>query len=109
MVSAVVEGARAGGPVAGAGTKAGKARFESVRGTDEPPELCALVLADRLATSAGAEVARGWIASITRTPMAAHDPLAGPLAVDLAARGVLSVDSLPADLRASVQRARASE
>jgi hypothetical protein len=77
--------------------------------TDHPPELCALVFADRLATSAGAEIARVWLAKVDRAPMAAHDPLAGPLAVDLATRGVLPVDSLPVDLRASVQRARASE
>ena len=43
------------------------------------------------------------------TPMAARDPLAGPLAVDLAARGVLPVADLPAELRAAVARARASE
>ena len=77
--------------------------------TDQPPEICALVFADRLATAAGPEIAKAWLARITRTPMAAHDPLAGPLAVDLASRGVLPIADLPADLRASLQRARASE
>jgi hypothetical protein len=77
--------------------------------TDQPPEICALVFADRLAAAAGADIARQWLARIARTPMAAHDPLAGPLAVDLAARGILPVADLPPDLRASVQRARASE
>jgi hypothetical protein len=77
--------------------------------TDQPPELCALVFADRLATAAGADVARQWLGRITRTPMSSRDPVAGPLAVDLAARGVLPVSDLPPDLRASAQHARASE
>ena len=77
--------------------------------TDQPPEICALLFADRLATASGIEVARAWLARITRTPMAARDPLAGPLAVDLAARGVLPVADLPADLRPAVLRAHASE
>lgn len=58
------------------------------------PELCALVLADRLATAAGVEVARAWIERVTRLPLAPHDPLGGPLAVDLAARGVLPEGAL---------------
>jgi len=77
--------------------------------TDQPPEICALVFADRLAVAAGTEVARAWLARITRTPMAARDPLAGPLAIDLAARGVLPVADLPAELRAAVVRAHAAE
>ena len=77
--------------------------------SDQPPEICALVFADRLAVASGTEVARTWLARVTRTPMAARDPLAGPLAVDLAARGVLPVTDLPVELRASVQRARAPE
>lgn len=77
--------------------------------TDQPPELCALVFADRLATAVGSDVARQWLARITRTPMSPHDPVAGPLAVDLAARGVLPVADLPVELRASAQHARAAE
>lgn len=77
--------------------------------TDSPPEICALVFADYLAASVGIEAARVWLARITRTPMAPRDPLTGPLAVDLATRGVLPIAALPAELRASVQRARASE
>lgn len=104
MVKAVLKGG------AGTGANAGKARADAfAHVTDQPPEICALVFADRLATAAGAEVAKAWLARITRTPMAPHDPLAGPLAVDLASRGVLPIADLPADLRASVQRARASE
>lgn len=67
--------------------------------TDDPPELCALVFAERLATAADADVAREWLANVTRAPMAAHDPLAGPLMVDLAARGVIAADALPRELR----------
>jgi hypothetical protein len=77
--------------------------------TDQPPELCALVFADRLATAVGTDVARQWLARITRTPMSGRDPVAGPLAVDLAARGVLPVTDLPPELRASAQHARAAE
>jgi len=75
--------------------------------TDQPPELCALVFADRLATAAGAEVARQWLARITRTPMVSRDPLGGPLAKDLAERGVLPMADLPVELRAASPRARA--
>ena len=89
------------------GAGAGKARAEVLaRITDQPPELCALVFADRLATSAGADVARQWLARITRTPMAARDPLGGPLARDLAARGVLPMSDLATEPSPS---ARASE
>jgi tetratricopeptide (TPR) repeat protein len=76
--------------------------------TDQPPELCALVFADRLATAVGTDVARQWLARITRTPMSGRDPVAGPLAVDLAARGVLPVTDLPPELRLSAQHARAA-
>jgi hypothetical protein len=108
MVKAALKGTAPGaGPAAGA---PGKGRPDPLANvTDQPPEICALVLADRLATASGTEVARTWLAKITRTPMPPRDPLAGALAVDLATRGVLPVESLPADLRASVQRARASE
>jgi len=82
---------------------------KSRRHSGEPPELCALVLADRLAKAAGPEVARTWLARVAYTPTAPRDPLGGPLAVDLATRGVLPVESLPAELRASFQRARAAE
>ena len=77
--------------------------------TDQPPELCALLFADRLATVAGAEVARQWLARITRTPMASGDPLGGPLARDLAARGVLPMTDLPAELRGTAKSVRATE
>jgi hypothetical protein len=40
--------------------------------------------------------------------MAAHDPLAGPLAIDLAARGVLPMADLPTELRPSAGHAEAS-
>ena len=94
----------------GAGGGAGKARADLLaRITDQPPELCALVFADRLATAAGVDVARQWLARITRTPMAARDPLGGPLAKELAARGVLPTADLAAEARAPSLRARASE
>jgi hypothetical protein len=92
------------------GPGAGKPRADVLAHiTDQPPELCALIFADRLAVAAGADVARQWLARITRTPMAARDPLGGPLAKDLAERGVLPVTDLPAELRTAAPRARASE
>ena len=64
--------------------------------TDQPPELCALVFADKLAVLGGADAAREWLAKVTRTPMAAHDPLGAPLAGELVKRGVLpSPDAVP--------------
>lgn len=96
--------------LASSGAGAGKARADVLaRITDQPPELCALVFADRLATAAGVDVARQWLARITRTPMTARDPLGGPLARDLAARGVLPMADLATEARAPSARARASE
>lgn len=96
--------------LASSGTGAAKARADVLaRITDQPPELCALVFADRLAAAAGADVARQWLARITRTPMSARDPLGGPLARDLAARGVLPMTNLAAEARPPSPSARASE
>ncbi len=58
------------------------------------PEACALVLADAIASTSRPEVARAWLSRMQRTPMPAHDPVVSALAVDLAARGVLSPDEL---------------
>jgi tetratricopeptide (TPR) repeat protein len=66
---------------------------------DDAPELCALVLADRLATAAGIDVARSWLDRVARRPLAPHDPLGGPIAVDLAARGVLQESALVPETR----------
>ncbi|MBX3189307.1 MAG: hypothetical protein KF819_19945, partial [Labilithrix sp.] len=76
---------------------AGKAADGLAKVSDQPPELCALLFADRLAIAAGNEAARAWLARITFTPMAAHDPLAGPLATDLVARGILPPRVGPAE------------
>ncbi len=57
---------------------------------DQPPELCALVFADRLAQQTNVETARGWLTKVTRTPMPERDPLALALATSLAAKGILS-------------------
>lgn len=67
--------------------------------THEVPAACALVLADALASTSSAEVAREWLTHVAREPLSPRDPLVGPLAVDLAARGVLSPDDLPVELR----------
>lgn len=74
----------------------GGARF-----TDRPPEICALVFADALGASAGDAAARRWLQGVTRTPMAARDPVAGALARDLASRGVVSATELPTEMRPS--------
>ena len=67
--------------------------------TDRPAAACVLVLAERLASSSSPEVARTWASSVGAEPMAPHDPSLGPLAVDLAARGVIPEASLPVELR----------
>ncbi len=88
-------------------------RRESLAVTSHPPEICALVFASSLALSAGTQVANQWLRTFDSAPMAAHDPLAGALATALVERGVLSVESLPANARsrrsAPFQPARASE
>ena len=63
---------------------------------DQPPELCALVYADRLSQQTDVETARAWLTKVTRTPMAERDPLGIALAASLAAKGVL-----PAPLHAA--------
>jgi hypothetical protein len=68
-------------------------------GDDSPPAPCALVLADRIAEIAGVDAAREWLAKVPRRALAPHDPLAGPLAVDLAARGVLGGGELGPEQR----------
>ena len=75
-----------------------KAR-ELTPATDAVSEACALVFADALAAGTNADSAKTWLARIQRLPSAAHDPVIGPLAVDLAARGVLSADELPIETR----------
>jgi hypothetical protein len=67
--------------------------------TDRPAAACVLALAERLAVVADPEAARRWAARVTPAPMAPHDPIVGPLAVDLAARGVVAETALPLELR----------
>jgi tetratricopeptide (TPR) repeat protein len=66
---------------------------------DSPPEACALVLADVIASTSNADTARAWLTRVQRTPMAPLDPVIGPLAVELAARGVLTPEELAIDQR----------
>lgn len=72
---------------------------EVTKHDDAPPEACALVLADVIASTSNAETARAWLARVQRTPMAPLDPVVAPLAVDLAARGVLAPEDLAFDQR----------
>lgn len=67
--------------------------------TDRPAASCVLALADRLAVVGDVAAARAWAERVSPAPLAAHDPLTGPLAVDLAARGVIPDSSLPLELR----------
>lgn len=66
---------------------------------DSPPEACALVLADVIASTSNAETARAWLARVQRTPAPPLDPVIAPLVVDLAARGVLVPDDLAIEQR----------
>jgi hypothetical protein len=67
--------------------------------TDRPAAACVLVFAERLAALGGPGAARLWAARVAPLPMSPHDPVTGPLAVDLAARGVVAESSLPLELR----------
>jgi hypothetical protein len=91
------------GAAAAAASNGGAGRGTSVElvlaPTDRPPALCALLMADRLALAGGAEAARSWLAAVAPSALPPHDPVGGPIAVDLAARGVLPESALPAELR----------
>lgn len=63
------------------------------------PELVVLLLAERLASAGGVDAAKGFVERVAKRPLAPHDPLGGPLAVDLAARGVLPEAALGPELR----------
>lgn len=63
------------------------------------PEIVVLLLAERIASAGGVDVAKAFVERMAKRPLAPHDPLAGPLAVDLAARGVLAEASLGPELR----------
>ncbi len=67
--------------------------------SDRPAAACVLVMAERIAALGGAEAARVWAQRVAPAPMAPHDPVTGPLAVDLAARGVIDEKGLPLELR----------
>ncbi|MBX3205980.1 MAG: hypothetical protein KF764_12990 [Labilithrix sp.] len=74
--------------------------------TDRPSAACVLVLAERLAALDTPETARLWAARVAPAPMAPHDPVTGPLAVDLAARGVIPEAALPLELRVELAARR---
>lgn len=77
--------------------------------TDRPSAACVLVLADRLAALAGAPAARSWVGNTAggqHLAMAPHDPVTSPLAVDLAARGVIDGATLPLELRVELAARR---
>lgn len=86
-----------------ASTRASLERMRAEVPTDQPSAACVLVLADRVAALAGPEPARMWVTRVTegapRLAFAAHDPVTAPLAVDLAARGVVPESTLPVELR----------
>jgi hypothetical protein len=73
---------------------------------DRPAAACVLVFAERLAAMDNAESARTWAARVAPGQMAPHDPAVGPLAVDLAARGVVPAASLPLELRVELAARR---
>ncbi len=112
MASAIARDVLAADPSAGGAAmvvaaiaaRDGKAPVVSERGrgkdpSDRPAAACVLVMAERLAALSGAEVARLWAQRVAPAPMAPHDPVTGPLAVDLAARGVIDEQGLPLELR----------
>ena len=69
-----------------------------VHATDHGADTCVLVVAERLAAMGNHDAARVWARRMGVT-VAPQDPVTGPVAVDLAARGVLAVNDLPTALR----------
>jgi hypothetical protein len=74
--------------------------------SDRPAAACVLAMADRLAAFTSAEVGRVWVTNVGLSSgttkglvMAPHDPVTGPIAVELAARGVIDEAVLPLELR----------
>jgi hypothetical protein len=65
------------------------------RARESVPAACALVLARRLAADAGEAAAAAWLAEVRAEALVDADATVGPLAVDLAARGVLAEAALP--------------
>lgn len=74
-------------------------KLDAVRASDRASAACVLVLAERLAGLGDVTAARDWAMRVEPLPMSPHDPLTGPLAVDLAARGVIAEAQLPLELR----------
>ncbi len=95
LVAAADPGSSAAQMVLAAATSGAHEQARSfVRVTDEPPALCALLVADRLAAAAGTEVAQSWFLRVRHSKAALHDPLTTNLEVELAARGVLPPSAL---------------
>ena len=61
-------------------------------------DACVLVVAERLAATGNTDAARVW-ARRMGVSVAPQDPVTGPVAVDLAARGLLALNELPTSLR----------
>lgn len=61
-------------------------------------DACVLVVAERLAAMGNADAARVW-ARRMGISVSPQDPVTGPVAVDLAARGILALNELPTALR----------
>jgi hypothetical protein len=80
------------------GARRAKAIPVRVRANDRPSAACAFAFAERLAAS-HVEAARLWLLRADTSSIVLHDPLVGPLAVDLAARGALPETALPLELR----------
>ena len=69
-----------------------------MRTTDHGADACVLVVTERLAAMGNNDGAKIW-ARRMGLRVAPEDPVTGPIAVDLAARGILAVNDLPTSLR----------
>lgn len=93
----MVLGALASRGAKGEGTK--DVRGLVVRSGAVAPAAAVFAFADRLAVVAGPEAAREWLARVTFVPAPPHDPIVGPLAVELAARGIVAASELDPEQR----------
>ena len=106
MVLAAVAAREPSGPGLGKAPPATE-RFQGRQPpADRPAAACVLVMAERIAVLDTSESAQQWAARVAPLPMAPHDPVTGPLAVDLAARGVIPEKTLPLELRVELAARR---
>lgn len=96
----IADGVLAADPTAACAemTAIASSRRIRVRVAGHGADACVLVVAERLAGMGNNDGAKVWARRMGVT-VAPQDPVTGPVAVDLAARGIVAVNELPTSLR----------